>query len=60
MKPDLFGMCVLGLQTSHLLLIRTDLGYGTGLTAACTRQGCSAIGLGFGSRNYVEVFSTFI
>jgi hypothetical protein len=35
-------MCVLGQQTSHLLLIRTNLGYGTALTAACSRQGCSA------------------
>jgi hypothetical protein len=35
-------MSVLGRQTSHLLLIRTDLGYGTVLTAACARQGCSA------------------
>jgi hypothetical protein len=33
---------VLGLQASHLLLIRTNLGYGTVLTAACARQGCSA------------------
>jgi hypothetical protein len=38
-------MRVLGLQTSHLLLIRTNLGYGTVLTAACARQGCSASGL---------------
>jgi hypothetical protein len=35
-------MRVLGLQASHLLLIRTNLGYGTVLTAACARQGCSA------------------
>jgi hypothetical protein len=34
---------VLGLQASHLLLIRTNLGYGTVLTAACARRGCSAI-----------------
>jgi hypothetical protein len=27
----------------QLLLIRTNLGYGTALTAACARQGCSAI-----------------
>jgi hypothetical protein len=27
-------------QASHLLLIRTNLGYGTVLTAACARQGC--------------------
>jgi hypothetical protein len=33
---------VLGLQTSHLFLIRTNLGYRTVLTAACARQGCSA------------------
>jgi hypothetical protein len=33
---------VLRRPTSHLLLIRTNLGYGTVLTAACTRQGCSA------------------
>jgi hypothetical protein len=35
-------MRVLGPQASHLLLIRTNLGYGTVLTAACARQGCSA------------------
>jgi hypothetical protein len=29
-------------QVSHLLFQCTDLGYGTLLTAACTRQGCSA------------------
>jgi hypothetical protein len=34
-------MSVLRQQTSHLLLIRTNLGYGTVLTAACVRQGCS-------------------
>jgi hypothetical protein len=35
---------VLWQQVSHLLLIRTNLGYGyeTVLTAACARQGCSA------------------
>jgi hypothetical protein len=38
-------MRVLGLQTSHLLLIRTNLGYGTVLTVACHCQGCSASGL---------------
>jgi hypothetical protein len=37
-------MCVLGRQTSHLLLIRTNYGYGAVLTAACARQGCSASG----------------
>jgi hypothetical protein len=35
-------MSVLRLQASHLLLIRTNLGYGTVLTAACAPQGCSA------------------
>jgi hypothetical protein len=35
-------MSVLGQQASHLILIRTDLGHGTALTAACARQGCSA------------------
>jgi hypothetical protein len=35
-------MRVLGLQTSHLQLIRTNLGYGTILTAVGARQGCSA------------------
>jgi hypothetical protein len=30
-------------QASHLLLIRTNLGYGTVLTAACAHQGCSDI-----------------
>jgi hypothetical protein len=39
-------MRVLGLQTSHLLLKCTNLGYGTVLTATCARQGCSAGGLG--------------
>jgi hypothetical protein len=34
-------LCV-EVQTSHLLLICTNLGYGTVLTAACARQGCSA------------------
>jgi hypothetical protein len=29
-------------QVSHLLLKYTKSGYGTVLTAACTRQGCSA------------------
>jgi hypothetical protein len=38
----MIGMRVLGRQASHLLLIRTSLGYGTVLTAACARQGCSA------------------
>jgi hypothetical protein len=33
---------VLGLQASHLLLIGTNLGYGTVLTVACARQGCGA------------------
>jgi hypothetical protein len=36
---------VLGLQASHLLLIGTNWGYGTVLTAACALQGCSASGL---------------
>jgi hypothetical protein len=36
-------MSVLRRQPSHLLLIRTNLGYGTVLTAACARQGRSAI-----------------
>jgi hypothetical protein len=40
-------MRVLGQQTSHLLLIRTNLGYGTVLTATCARPGCSASGLVF-------------
>jgi hypothetical protein len=35
-------MSVLTQQVSHLLLIRTNLGYGAVLTAACARQGCSA------------------
>jgi hypothetical protein len=39
---SLLGSSVLRRQTSHLLLIRTNLGYGTVLTAACARQGCSA------------------
>jgi hypothetical protein len=33
---------VLGLQTGLLLLIRTNLGYGTVLMVACAHQGCSA------------------
>jgi hypothetical protein len=36
-------MCVLWQEARHLLLIRTNLGRGTVLTAACARQGCSAI-----------------
>jgi hypothetical protein len=35
-------MNVLRQQTSHLLLIRTSLGYVILLTAVCARQGCSA------------------
>jgi hypothetical protein len=35
-------MSILGRQASHLLLIRTNLGYGTVLTAACAHPGCSA------------------
>jgi hypothetical protein len=35
-------MNVLRLQTSHLLLIRTNWGYGTVLMAACACQGCSS------------------
>jgi hypothetical protein len=35
-------MSVLRWQTSHLLLIRTNLGYGTILIAACAHQGCHA------------------
>jgi hypothetical protein len=49
--PDGSGCCirmiqmsVLGLQTSHLLLIRTNLGYGTVLMAACTHLGCTSSG----------------
>jgi hypothetical protein len=33
----------LGREASHLLLIRTNLGYGTVLTAACALQGCNAV-----------------
>jgi hypothetical protein len=33
---------VLRREASHLLLIRTNLGYGTVSMAACARQGCSA------------------
>jgi hypothetical protein len=36
---------VLGLQAGHVLLICTNLGYGTILMVACTHQGCSAGGL---------------
>jgi hypothetical protein len=35
-------MSVLRRQTSHPLLIHTNLGYDTILMAACARQGCSA------------------
>jgi hypothetical protein len=35
-------MRVLRQRASHLLLIRTDLGYGTVLPVACARPGCSA------------------
>jgi hypothetical protein len=38
-------MRVVGLQTSHLLSIRTKSGYGTVLMATCARQGCSGSGL---------------
>jgi hypothetical protein len=40
-------MSVLGRQASHLLLIRTDSGRGTVLTADCAPQGCSACDLVF-------------
>jgi hypothetical protein len=43
----MIGLRVLGQEASHLLLIRTDLGYGTVLTAACALQCCSASGLFF-------------
>jgi hypothetical protein len=45
-------MSVLRKQTSHLFLIRANLGYGTALTAACARQGCSAGGLDFMNTKY--------
>jgi hypothetical protein len=35
-------MSVLRRQTSHLLFIPTNLGYGTVLTAVSARPGCSA------------------
>jgi hypothetical protein len=35
-------MSVLRRWASHLLLIRTNLGYGTVLRAACAHQGCNA------------------
>jgi hypothetical protein len=44
---SMIRMRVLGLQTSHVLLKCTNLGYGTVLTAAYARQGCSAGGLIF-------------
>jgi hypothetical protein len=47
-------MHVLGLKASHLLLICTNLGYGTVLTVACACQGCSASDLvwfGFWNNN---------
>jgi hypothetical protein len=37
-----YQMAVLKWQTSHLLFIRTNLGYGTVIMAACARQGRSA------------------
>jgi hypothetical protein len=37
-------MDVLMRSASHLLLIGTNLGYGTVLTEACALQGCSATG----------------
>jgi hypothetical protein len=40
-------MHVFGLQPSHLLLICTNISYGTVLTVACAHQGCSASGLVF-------------
>jgi hypothetical protein len=39
---ETIGMNVLRQKTSHLLLIRTNLDYGTILTAACACLGCSA------------------
>jgi hypothetical protein len=41
-------LCVLGLQTSHLLLICTNSGCGIRLLVACACQGYSASGLVFG------------
>jgi hypothetical protein len=41
-SASLLDGSVLRWQASHLLLIRTNLGYGTTLTAACARQGRSA------------------
>jgi hypothetical protein len=41
-------------KLSHLLVIRTDLGYGTVLTAACGRQGCSA------TDYYYYIFQRFV
>jgi hypothetical protein len=54
-------MRVLGLQTSHLILIRTNLVYGTALAAACARQACSVSGFffvwfGMESINVPDVF----
>jgi hypothetical protein len=49
-------MCVLGLKASHLLLSRTNLGYGTVLTAACARQGCSASGYYYYYYYYCVIF----
>jgi hypothetical protein len=46
---------VLGQYASHLLLIRTNSGYGTVLTAARARPGRSAIGLVFGGQRQTNV-----
>jgi hypothetical protein len=55
-------------QASHLLLVRTNLGYRTILTAACTRPGCSAthyyyiiiiIIMGANSPSFVETVSVY-
>jgi hypothetical protein len=58
-------MRVLVLQTSHLLLIHRDLFYGTVLTAAYARQGCSAsdylnfICEGYGKLYLLQIFRAF-
>jgi hypothetical protein len=39
------SIACLGAAASHLPLIRTNSGYGTVLTAACAREGCTASGL---------------
>jgi hypothetical protein len=50
-------MRVLGLKKRHLLLIRSNLGYGTVLPAARAHQGCCASGF-FHPQNAILISKT--